>query len=381
MAGPAIASQLTPSPRVTLRFELATERHEADLRALLRNNPLPGAISISLEREPNYFPLAGVAGAEEKTIIATENERLICMGRCSVRARFINERPLPVGYLSELRLDSGARGRFDILRRGYQFWRKLYAERQPVLWFTSIGAENKSSRRFLERGLKGMPKYCPLGDFVTLLIPVTSRLEPKQFTVHFRRQGIEVVQTKGPTAEFIRTVNTFGQKCNCATFWSDNATHQHAPWSDSVLFRKGGRAIACGTLWDQRPCRQTVIKGYNRAFSLVRPLVNLCSRVFGTPRLPAPGSVLSHAFLSPFHIASDHLDLLPLIIQYFRALASKKGIEFLTLGFGAEDPRLSIVRRHFLCREYRSCLYSIHWEGDTQAPLSSGVLFPEVALL
>ena len=38
-----------------ISVELATSADDADLRRMLRENPMPGAISVSFEREPNYF--------------------------------------------------------------------------------------------------------------------------------------------------------------------------------------------------------------------------------------------------------------------------------------------------------------------------------------
>ena len=108
-------------------------------------------------------------------MVAFEEDRLVCMGRSSVRTRFLNGRPQRVGYLGELRLDASAQGRFDILRRGYQFFRELHEEDPPAAWFTSIASDNHRSIRFLERNLRGMPHYGCLGEFVTLLVAVPQR--------------------------------------------------------------------------------------------------------------------------------------------------------------------------------------------------------------
>ncbi len=52
MVGTFVASQLTAPGRTepgdAVRFELAAPRHDVGLRRLLRDNPMPGQISISL---------------------------------------------------------------------------------------------------------------------------------------------------------------------------------------------------------------------------------------------------------------------------------------------------------------------------------------------
>src|SRR5262249_31753260 len=123
MARPLLARQLNAG---RLAFALADQTDEADLRRLLRQTPMSGRIQISIEREPDYF-------AEEKgltdsprhrcrNIVAREAGRLLCAGSCAVGPRYLNGEPRPVGYLGGLRLDAAAAGRFDILRRGYEFF-------------------------------------------------------------------------------------------------------------------------------------------------------------------------------------------------------------------------------------------------------------------
>ena len=146
-------------------------------------------------------------------------------------------------------------------------------------------------------------------------------------------------------------------------------------------FLCGGGAVAA--LWDQRVFRQTVIRSYATSLAFARPFANLAAFTLGTPRLPAAGSILAHAFIS--HLAMDPLkpdSLIPLVAT-FQTLAKQRGIEFLTFGFNAADPRLVLLRRHFRCREYRSRIYVVRWPslGGSARELDGRRLGPEVALL
>ena len=90
-----------------VRFELATPADDAEIRRLLRENPMPGRIGISLEREPD----ASLAAPSRATCTTrssratTPADRLIAMGSVSVRERYVNGEPTRVGYLGQLRLD------------------------------------------------------------------------------------------------------------------------------------------------------------------------------------------------------------------------------------------------------------------------------------
>ena len=182
MVGTALDGQLT-SPvavRTRARFAVATRAHDAAIRRLLRENPMRGAISLTLEREPDYVAGADIADARDQTIVAFEDERLVCMGRCSTRTVWINGQVRRAGYLAELRLDASARGRFDLVRDGYRFFRSVHATNPADVYFTSIAADNGRARRLLELGAPGLPRYTHLGDLTTLLISTRQSLSNRR---------------------------------------------------------------------------------------------------------------------------------------------------------------------------------------------------------
>src|SRR5437762_6320955 len=120
MARTPVDGQLIAPVASRVRFALATAADDPAIRRLLRENPMRGAIALSFEREPDYFHGA-YTGTDDQTILAFDGDQLICMGRCSVRMRYLNGEIRRDGYLADLRLDAAAQGRFDILRRGYKF--------------------------------------------------------------------------------------------------------------------------------------------------------------------------------------------------------------------------------------------------------------------
>src|SRR5689334_13084183 len=109
---------------------------------------MAGRISISLEREPDYFAGADLPGEIRQTVIARDGGGVVAVGGCTIRSRFVNGREMRVGYLASLRLDGRVAGRADILRRGYEFFRELQTEMPADFYFTSIAADNKRARQF-----------------------------------------------------------------------------------------------------------------------------------------------------------------------------------------------------------------------------------------
>lgn len=355
MAGPVADRELS-----AVRFARATEADEAGIRRLLRENAMPGAISLTLEREPHYFLGANLAGAEDETIVALAGERVICMGRCSTRMAWVNGRATRIGYLAELRLDATARGQFALLRDGYRFFAEQ-GDSAAELYFTSIASDNERARRLLERGARGMPKYTFLAELATVLIAVPRR--PRATTLRLEPA------TRADIPEMVRLLNEHARRHQLAAFWTaetlkDLERHE-LPLREFLLVKEGGALLACGALWDQRAFRQTVIRGYSRRLAALRPWINAASRVLGTPRLPTVGSTLAHAFLSPLAFARDAGPLLPELVAAFFPQAAARGLEFVTLALPASDPQLPALRRRFTTQTWRSRLYRVDWPEQT----------------
>ena len=438
MAGTVLELELARPKSTGISFSLAGEEDDSEIRRLLRENPMPGRISLSLEREPKFFADAVFESEKKQTIIARENERVVCVGSCAIRRRFVNGKPRMVGYLGGLRLDGRVAGRFDILRRGYDFFHQLQQEKPADFYFTSIAEDNERARGFLERGLVGMPRYEFIGELVTLVIATSLHMRDVQTSqkivkpesadevvgfineenrdyqfapcwaadevVAIRRLmgsrklaqpfqgcGCEVPQTQGSLASSA----TLGFEAE--SLWDSQIekvdgnspskrrrvalkiAELHDP---GLLVLRGAQNIeACGVLWDQRNFRQVVVRGYTKWLKAARPFVNAFSRFAGTPRLPTIGESLSIAFAS--HLASKNDASLIRLIQHLSNAARQRDIELLTFGFASNDPRLSFVRKHFRCREYQSRIYLVHWPGigGTARDLDNRILAPEIALL
>jgi hypothetical protein len=393
MAGTTIDRQLTASVSGGVRFILADERHDCAIRRLLRDNPISGEVTLTLEREPDYFLGSRLPGVlEDQTLLALQGDRVVCIGGCSVRERYINGRCQRVGYLGGLRLDHSVQGRFDIVRRGYKFFAEIAQDRSTEYYFTSITSDNLRSIRLLERGLPGMPSYRFLSEFVTLLIPIADRVlaadNDKKALRNLEERGLRYSRgsekNAGQLAEFL---NSCGQEIQLATHWTKDDLLRLAdfglPITDFHILEDNEIIVAAVALWDQRSFGQTVIRSYNRRLSLLRPWINGASRIFGTPHLPKTNSILEHAFVSPCATIPEHHSSLPDLIHLCLPAAATRGIKFLTLGFGSLDTRLEHIRAAFRCREYRSRLYRVAWSGESLAleTLDKRSISPEVAFL
>jgi hypothetical protein len=377
MAGNVIERQLTGTRTGRIRHTVATPNDDAEIRRLLRENPMPGRISLSLEREPNYFADASQPEETKVTIIARDGGRVACVGSCTIRPRFINGTPRRVGYLGGLRLDAGHAGRFDMLRRGYELFQELQAAMPAEYYFTSIAADNDRARAFLERGLPGMPCYEFIGDYVTMVVSA-GRRPP------IRTSGSARIPSE---EQIVSLLNAHNCRHQLAPYWSERELSGlqilGLGREDFRFVVEGERVTGSSALWDQRGFKQTVIRGYQTWLRQARPVLNFCARFTGGIELPAVGKTLSHAFVSHVAVEPDRPDIFTELIESLRGVAAHRGIKLLTLGFAANDPRLAWLRGNFRGREYRSRLYLVSWPefGGKAHELDGRVLAPEVALI
>jgi hypothetical protein len=375
VAGAILERELTRPRAVRVEFGVASQADDAEIRRLLRENPMSGKISVSLEREPDYFADADLPGERKQTIIARQGGRVVCVGSCCIRRRFVNGKPRDVGYLGGLRLDATVSGRFDILRGGYEFFRQMQAEAPADFYFTSIASDNERARRVLERGLPGMPSYEFIGEFVSALIP-TPRTNTKP-SAAFALPATEL-------AEFINGENQMRQFAPCWTAKELQALEQLGlQRSDFFMLHEAGKNPSCGAIWDQRCFKQTVIRDYEPWLKCARVVLNALGQITNRPQLPATGETLSHAFACHLVAQPESEALLIRLIRRLLEMAAQRRIQLLTVGLAVNDARLNTVRRHFRCREYRSRIYIVRWPGigGESRELDGRVLAPEVALL
>src|SRR5687767_3794290 len=120
-----------------VEFKLAVAADDADLRHLLRVNPLPGEISLSYEREPSFFAAAGIDGPFHQTMIVRSQEgRAVGMGSRTLRQLYVNGQPTWVGYMSQMRVDptfAWGAALPKVLAQGWRFYRQLHQEFEQEL--------------------------------------------------------------------------------------------------------------------------------------------------------------------------------------------------------------------------------------------------------
>jgi len=369
---------------MAVHFALATPTDEPALRQLLRDNPMPGAISLALTREPNFLLGATIEGETHTTGVAKEPQsgRVVAMASRSVRRAYLDGRVARVGYFCQLRIAREARGG-SVLARGLQTMGAMHVDDPAEAYVTTIVADNLFARRILERERPSKPSYRPFGELHTLaLVP---RRAPR------RRPPVGVTLRRG-SRELLPDIAACLQRnyarLQFAPLWTaddlgDAERCRGLVASDFFVAERQGRIVGCVALWDQQAFKQSVVASYSRPLRLLRPLLNAAGTLWRLPVLPAVGAALPHAYLSHVAVDDDEAAVLLALADQALAASQERRLAYVTLGLATGHPLLAPVRRAYRHIDYRSIIYRMVWPGGPGDGPAPGPLVPhlEVATL
>ncbi len=375
---PAEATPSADSPR-RFRFDVAAPADDAEVRRIVRENPMQGEVRVSLEREPSAALAEAVEGDVHHTIVCHDRRtgRLAAVGSAAVRDAYVNGVCARVGFLSKLRVAAGYRNHISILRGGFAFLRELHPSLGATLYVASIFTDNAPARRLFERGLPGLPTFRAVETFETLVMPV--RWRPgygESAGPDHRDLAVEYLARNAPRFQF-------------APRWRAEDLHsaqfaRGLEADDFFCWRGAKNGIGgCIAVWDQRAFKQIVVRGYGPKLTRARPLINLFSKVLGRPQLPEIGGRLNVGYVSHLAVDNDDPELFDDLLADAHARAADRGLAYLALGLSSRHPLLRVAKKRYGGRRSLATLYAVHWDDGAAAAdaLDGRVAHYEVALL
>ena len=357
-------------------FARATRADDPDIRRLLRENPLGGRYSVSLEREPSAF----AAPFDHDFVLARDRGSGAAIGlyERTVWPVFVNGRIERIPYLGALRVAESHRHRVAILRAGYASLRSEFeaAGDYPVA-LTSITADNAPATRILTAGLRGLPVYQPLAPFSTFVMrPVRRPRDPA--VVRAADSDLPEI------ADFLARQNA---RYQFAPAWTADILHGLAafglPIGNFLIVRAGGRIAGCIALWDMSNHRQSVIRGYPALVGAVRPLANRVGALFGWPDLPPVGAPIRQVMLSHLGVTDDAPAVFEALLDAALGEAARVGHGAAILGMASDRALVAGVRKRRRAIEYRTMLYLVFWPGSEKiaAGIEGSLPHPDIGLL
>jgi hypothetical protein len=346
-------------------FQLAGRPDDADLRAILAATPMAGRIGVSFRREPSFFNAASVDGDFHQVVACRDREtdRIIGFGCRSVRRRFVNGRPMAVGYLSGLRVLPDYRS-LGLVARGFKYFRDLHRDGRAEVYLTTIAEGNTRAVDTLTSGRAGLPEYTFAGLYHTVVIPIPRRrrpaprtngsLEIRPATKLDRDAVVAFLDAVGPARQFFPCLGV-------EDFFEPASTYRDLGPADLLLAYRGDKLIGTLGAWNQQGFRQTVVEHYARPLAWARPFYNAWAKVAGRPGLVRAGEPIRHLTAAIPAVLDDDADVFDSLLRAALARAAGAAADYLLVGLHETDPLLTVARRLGV-ESYVTRMYLVTWD-------------------
>jgi hypothetical protein len=344
--------------------ELATPADDPAIRRLLATNPVPGQITTTYEREPNYFLGCPTMGPFYQVLVGRHlpTGQITGLASLASRPRLVNGQVEAVGYLSQLRVDRHFQGQ-GLVSQGFRYLRQLHDDNRVRGYLaTIIEGSDRATQILVAQPRPHFPRFRPAGRLWTLAL-VLRRAKPLPATPYQIERGAPAHLSE--IVAFLRehgAAKQFFPAYRETDFIDQPGTRDFKP-EDFILARRHGKLVGVIGLWDQSGYKQTVVHSYRGSLGRFRSVYNLTLRLLGAQPLPAPGQAINFAYASFICTAQNDPPIFDLLLRSVYNLAVDRGYAYLMVGLMEGDPLLAVARRYWHI-PYHSRLYLVDWENE-----------------
>ena len=319
-------------------FQAASAADDADLRRLLRDNPMQqGGLSLSFRREPSYFAACSVLGQSAEVFVGRDTQTGALAG-VGARYRFpayINGQAQNIVYLADLRVQTAYRNSIH-LRRAYQFLRQRHAAAPAAVYTSMILQDNRAALATIAAQRAGLPPYHAQGTVHTPLI-LLGRQKPALVAPCTIRRA-----TAADWANIVAFLNRENARYQFAPVYHENdlANGRLRGMQPENIFiaEAGGAIVGTLALWQQSAFRQIHIDAYRGAWRLIRPVYNALARLTPLAPLPRAGEALKYAYLSLMAVQHDDLAVFRALLRQASRASHGTGLHYLIGAFHERHP-------------------------------------------
>ena len=341
------ATVIAPA-RTRFAITLAERGDDAELRALLRDNPMNGSMQVTFEREPDFFAACAIRGSFHQVGVGRDLEsgRIVGLGTRSVAEAFVNGRAVPFGWLSDLRLAPAYRGG-TLVARGYRFLRQLHGDGRAELYGTVIFHDNQTALRTIATARAGLPTYhdlgvmhCPGINLRRRKLAVASDCEIIRGRRELLPEIVDCLNRNNARKQFapVHDVETFirGDR------WKDFQL------SDFYVARRNDRVIGVVGRWDQTAFKQTRVISYERRLRWMVPAANAVQTLLGASSFPEPGQCVPFFYVSFIAVDQDDLGVFRALLQEVYNDSVGSSFRYAMVGLHERDPLLAVLQEYSL---------------------------------
>gem|GEM_PF-391614 len=311
----------------------ASPGDNSGLVALTSATPMLGAISLRIDRGPDFFRLLDLRG-KGKVFVATDRGRVIGCISAAVRTAFVSGTPQTIGYIGDVKVHPSFAGSRVVLRL-IAALREDLIRRNVDLLFAVIAAGNRQALSLME-GRLGTPRWRQIGSFRVC------EFLPSPFAGRSNAYDIGPVRPN-ERGSLVALVNGFNRGYQFGPEIAPEDANP-APFARTLVARAGREVVATLTAFDTAEVKSNVVvalpPSLQAALAALYPLRLVLPRL----RIPSVGEPLRLLYLRNAAHRKGHERALRALIQRARFEAYEREYSFAVLGIHERDPLSAIVK-------------------------------------
>ncbi len=340
-----------------------TPADDAGARALCKI-PVSGNIVLALEREPNYYAGALLQYENPEIYVCHAPQTGDVCGLFSVGYRrvFMGGQIQNQRYFSDLRIDPA----FQKTRLLYQIVQYLKArELTPSdgnAALTVVFTDNLVMQAIVKKrkGDMRVPCYHYVCNYFTQIIPLLSYRNPfynysKYIIRKATRADANLMQS------FL--LENAPQKQGYPYYdyaQMNHSYYQNLDFDNYYLAFEMGKLVGFCAVWNQKDIKQTRIVSYSRLFSLVRPIVNMVSKIIGGFQLPPDGSVSNYFYIHNILMINNLSNIFEALLHHIHSEHQQKRYDYFMVGLCEGDDLLNIFAKIKSKRTVQGKVYAVN---------------------
>lgn len=362
----------------SLLIRPATPYDDAPIRQIV-NIPIPGMISLSLQREPNFFTGAAIQTQKPEVYVMEQGGEIIGLFSIGKKELYWEGEVRQMRYFSDLRIAPAFRHPWTLIKTSRYFLEYLLKEKQPGI--TYIFSDNKAMLSYVERSprLHAMgktPLYLPAGEVWNYMIPISKKIKVES-----------TMKISVCTLDDIADLQTFMNReaPKRALFPKYQlelmgiAYYKGLAPNHFLIAKEGNEIVGCLGWWNQKFCKQTIVHQYAPFLKILRPFYNTYASLVNGFRLPSAGEQISYVSLHSILCQDNKPEILKALLKTAYQHIQRAGFQNFLVSFDPRDPLMAAIKIFRHPYLVKGKCYWVGKDADTMKKLKADYLYHEVA--
>lgn len=332
-------SMEAPAPAGAIVIRPATLADNDELLALTRVTPMPGAISLRIDRDPDFFALLRMRG-EAQVYVATCDGRVIGSISGTIHEAYVNGVAERIAYVGDLKVHPEFAGRRISVRLIATLQEHLKTEGIDLTYNVVAKGNDRVSKftakKHVSRGVVA------LGDFIN------DEILASPFARRSKRYSIEE-PTSEELPEIVRLIDQvrrkrmFGRHVTMAELERVTDASRNLNFAKILVAREGGCIKATLTLEDTGLFKRNVLMSAPALLRAVLGVLRLAKMAIPKLKVPRVGEPLAMLYVRYMACEDGREEAFVPLLAEARAEAFRRGSSFVSVGLHENDPYRGVV--------------------------------------